>query len=402
MEQAECYQVFPYMTGKTESSEANSPLERLRRYQEILNDFGRVASETKLLEQLLHAACVQAARGIGIRHTKVMRYRPNLGDLLVEAGVGWKPGVVGQTTLGTDVASAPGRALRSRQPVRVDDLPNDPDYRYPPSLREHGIISVLNVPVVTDGVVWGVLEVDSAVQRHFSQDDIVFLSAMANILGLAVQGRLLEQHAEETSTRALREAERQKMLVRELAHRDKNDFQMIMSILLMQMGKQQDPQGVRGFRHVIDRVSAISMAHDQLSMRPDQSTINIADYLKALCGNLEHRSEGVGIETHVTPTELTHERAVSLGLITNELVTNAIKYAFPDGKGTVRVEFTADQDTGQGCLIVSDNGVGMGPPRPGSSGLHLVKGLAGQIGGSVEQEPVERGTKFRICFLLLC
>jgi len=292
--------------------------------------------------------------------------------------------------------------LQSRQPVRIDDLPNNPEFRYPPSLREQGIVSVLNVPVTVDAVLWGVLEVDSETPRDFSQDDIVFLSAMANILGLALGGMLHQKLAEDTAARAVREAERQKMLMRELAHRDKNDFQMVISILLMQMSKQDNEQAVRGFKHAIDSVSAISMAHDQLAMRPDQPTIDVATYLEALCGNLRHRGQDIAIETKLDRAELTHERAVSLGLITNELVTNALKYAFPDGKGTVRVEFTADQEIGQGCLVVADDGVGMGKPREGSSGLRLVEGLAQQVGGSVEQEPMEHGTQFRIWFLLVC
>ncbi|NUB25637.1 GAF domain-containing protein [Azospirillum brasilense] len=371
-EPAKQVSVSPIMATTSEDHQAASQLERVRRYQVILNDFGRAASETKLLGQLLHLACVQAARGIGIKHTKVLRYRPSKGDLLVDAGVGWKPGVVGQTTFGTDIASPPGRALQSRQPVRIDDLPNNPEFRYPPSLREQGIVSVLNVPVTVDAVLWGVLEVDSETPRDFSQDDIVFLSAMANILGLALGGMLHQKLAEDTAARAVREAERQKMLMRELAHRDKNDFQMVISILLMQMSKQDDEQAVRGFKHAIDSVSAISMAHDQLAMRPDQPTIDVATYLEALCGNLRHRGQDIAIETKLDRAELTHERAVSLGLITNELVTNALKYAFPDGKGTVRVEFTADQEIGQGCLVVADDGVGMGKPREGSSGLRLV------------------------------
>lgn len=389
------------MPKKSDATQTASELKRIRRYQVILNDFGRAASETKQLAQLLHVVCVQAARGIGIRHTKVMRHRPTKGDLLVEAGVGWKPGVVGQTTLGTDVASPAGRTLLARQPTRIDDLPNDPEFRYPPSLQDHGIVSALNVPVTVDGIVWGVLEVDSETPRHFSEDDVVFLSAMANILGLALQAFLNQKFAEDTVARAVRDAERQKMLMRELAHRDKNDFQMIISILLLQIRKQRDPEAIRGFRHAVDRISAISMLHDQLAMRPDQPTIDTAAYLEALCGNLRHRCAGITIDTRLDNAELSHERAVSLGLITNELVTNAVKYAFPDGSGTVRVEFTADEGRGQGCLIVADNGIGMGEPRPGSTGLTLVAGLAQQLGGEVEQAPTERGTKFRLCFLLV-
>src|SRR4051794_36978088 len=118
-------------------------LERLRRYQEILRDFSRIALGGTELGRLLQLTCVQAARGTGIKHTKVLRYRPADGDLLMEAGIGWRPGVVGHARFGTDISSPPGRALRSRQPVMVDDLRSDADFRYSPVLRRHGIVSLL-------------------------------------------------------------------------------------------------------------------------------------------------------------------------------------------------------------------------------------------------------------------
>ncbi|WP_207456611.1 histidine kinase dimerization/phosphoacceptor domain -containing protein [Azospirillum sp. SYSU D00513] len=376
-------------------------LARLLRYQDILTDFSRLAGDAKDLAGLRHLTCLQAARGTGIGHAKLMRYRPAIGDLLIEAGVGWKPGVVGSVTLGADVASLSGRTLMTRLPTVVDDLPNDPEFRYSPILRDHGIVSALNVPVTVAGTVWGVLEVDSETPRHFSDADVKFLTSMANILGMAVQHRLAEARSEDAAARMLRETEQQRTLMRELVHRDKNDFQMIMALLLMQKRKQRDAEAIRGFAHVMDRVSAISMAHDQLAMRPDQPTIDVAAYLQALCGNLEHRSEHVRIRPALVSAELSHERAVSLGLITNELVTNAIKHAFPDGKGTVRVEFTTDPAVGEGCLTVADDGVGMGPPRPGSSGMQLTNGLARQIGGTIERIPSERGTTFQLRFLMV-
>jgi hypothetical protein len=84
---------------------------RIRRYQEILTDFGRMAPDASDNARVLQLACVQASRGIGIGHTKVMRFRPEAGDLLIVAGVGWHPGVVGHIALGTDLASPPGRTF---------------------------------------------------------------------------------------------------------------------------------------------------------------------------------------------------------------------------------------------------------------------------------------------------
>jgi len=389
------------MAAPSNGASEESLLERVLRYQDILTDYSRLVAEAKELTRLLQLTCVQAAGGVGIRRTKILYYRPTTGDLLIEAGVGWKPGVVGQVRLSTDVASPPGRALQTRQPVIIDDLPNDSEFRYSPVLREHGIISVLNVPVAADGVVWGVLEVDSETPRHFSRSDVQFPTALGNILGMAVQRKLLENYAEDIVKMAVAEVERQKMLMRELVHRDKNDFQLIMTLLVMQKTKQADPNVRQAFRHVLDRGGAISMAHDQLAMRPSAGTIDLAAYLQALRGNFDQRREGIRVEAHCEHAELVRERAVPLGLIVNELVTNAIKHAFPGGQGTVRVEFTVDREIEQGCLTVADDGAGMGPPRPGSSGLQLVQGLAAQIGGSVEQVNPGQGTVFRISFPLV-
>jgi two-component system, sensor histidine kinase PdtaS len=374
--------------------------ERPWRYLGILSDFSRIAAESADLDRLLQLACVQAARGTGIGHTKVMRYRAQEGDLLVEAGVGWKPGVVGQVTLGTDIASPAGRALQSRQPIVIDDLPGGGEFRYSAMLRDHDIVSLLNVPVVADGTVWGVLEVDSAEPRHFGQDDVMFLLTMAAILGAAIQHQAVAQKTAEAAAQAALALSEQQMLLREQRHRDKNDFQLIVTLLMMQMRQQQDPEARRGFRHVMDRVAAISMAHDQLAAR--EGSVDVAEYLRALCGNLDQRREGVRIEANLDSTVIAHGHAVALGLIVNELVTNALKHAFPGERpGTVRVTFRAKYETGEGHLCVADDGVGIGPPRPGGSGLELVRALTRQVGGRITSDSSAQGTVFRMDFLLV-
>jgi two-component sensor histidine kinase len=382
-------------------SSSDPQVERFRRFQEILVDFSRMVAEVGDLSRLLQLTTVQAARGVGIRHTKLMCYRPEEGDLLIVAGVGWNSGVVGHVTLGADVSSPAGCALQSRQAVVIADVPNDPDFRYPPVLRDHGIVSALNVPVNVDGTVWGVLEVDSEVLRHFGQADVNFLLAMGNILGSAIHYRRTVQAATTASADAIMALTQHKTLFRELLHRDKNDFQLIISILLMQQRKHQDAQAKRSFNHVIDRVSAISLAHDQLSTREGSGNIELAEYLRALCGNLDQRREEIRVQTDLDRAELTHDRAVSLGLIVNELVTNALKHAFPHDKGgMVRVTFRADAN-GEGCVSASDDGVGMGPSRPNSSGIELITALTRQIGGTIAYDSSEQGTTVSIRFPLV-
>lgn len=373
-------------------------LARLRRYGEILSDFGRLVGEGGDPEGLAQLACVQAARAIGIRHAKAMRHRPEAGDLLIVAGVGWRPGVVGEVSLGTDMASPAGQSLRTRLPVVIDDLPGSTEFRFSVVLREHGIVSALNVPIAVDGYVWGVLEVDSDVPRHFGPDDVRFLSALGSMLGLALRGRVGEAGVLDAAADAARQLAQERMLRVELQHRSKNDLQLILSLLVMQRRRLEDSEGKRIFGHVLDRVAAIGVAHDQLDLGRGTGQIEMVDYLTALCGNLSKRREGVQIETHLARLELPHGRAVPLGLIVNELVTNALKHAFPDGRaGVIRVEFEVSPD-GEGRLCVRDDGAGMGPPRPGSAGTELVRRLVQQIGGRLVQLAQERGAGFCVSF----
>ena len=111
---------------------------------------------------------------------------PIKGDLLIEAGVGWKPGVVGQVSFGADRHSAPGRSIQTGEPVIAEDIANDPEFRYADVLREHGIVSVLNVPIMVDGTHWGVLEVDTVEKTSFDEFETHSLSIFANIIGLSL------------------------------------------------------------------------------------------------------------------------------------------------------------------------------------------------------------------------
>jgi hypothetical protein len=105
-------------------------LERVREYHRVLVSFSRIASDSTPAERLMHHLVAQVAEATHIKHVKVLRYRADRGDLLVEAGVGWKPGVVGHATLGVDHRSPPGRTIQTAAPVAIANLPSDPEYRY--------------------------------------------------------------------------------------------------------------------------------------------------------------------------------------------------------------------------------------------------------------------------------
>ena len=374
-------------------------LERVLDNQRILGAFARIASEPLSRDRLMQHATALMSRAFHIRRVKILRYRADPGDLLIEAGVGWKPGVVGKVALTIDRASPPGRTLQTASPVIIEDLPNDEEFRYSPVLRDHGIVSVVNVPIMFDGRVWGVFEVDADQPRSFDEADVGFLTAFANLIGMAMQRQDAESRTTEALAENARAAERAEMLLRELQHRVKNNFQVILSFLALQRRHVETPDARERFGTVMDRVRAIALAHDQLSMREGGSEVQIGDYVRALCANIDPAREGITIEVVDGNATLPLDRAVPAGLIVNELVTNSLKYAFDqDVPGQIRVIIEQHPDLGEVCLTVEDDGKGMGPPRKGGLGLTLVEAFALQLGGRVERGTPERGTRTLTCF----
>ncbi|MGC1319814.1 MAG: GAF domain-containing protein, partial [Pseudolabrys sp.] len=146
---------------------------RLRiRQQELLAELGVLALQgTSFIEMLNHTARV-TAEGLGAEYCKVMEYIPAENRLLVRAGVGWGEGVVGNATVGADLASPAGYALRTGKPVISNHLENEQRFRTPELLVEHGIRRAMNVILQGDGSPFGVLEVDSRSEGEFSEHDI--------------------------------------------------------------------------------------------------------------------------------------------------------------------------------------------------------------------------------------
>lgn len=367
-------------------------------YQEALATFARIIGDAETEESLLQNTAAQVSRVTHIAHVKILCYRPDRGDLLIVAGVGWRPGVVGHVSFSTDRYSPAGRSMQTAMPVAVEDIANDPEFRYSDVLREHGIVSVLNVPIAVAGRQWGVLEVDSTKKTGFEDFDIHSLSIFASILGLSIAKRRIETDVLDSATEVAKAQTQTDTLLRELQHRMKNNLQVILSFLSLQRRRAVGEEARERIGSVMDRVLAIGLAHDQLSFRQGAGSVELRDYLKALCTNIDPGRPQVSIDVDVTPARIALDRAVLVGLIVNELVTNAVKYAFAEEGGTITLTFRVNTVIGEAELSVRDNGRGMGPARPGGFGLRLVESLAGQLGGRVSAGTVQKGTLTTLTF----
>jgi PAS domain S-box-containing protein len=192
-------------------------------------------------------------------------------------------------------------------------------------------------------------------------------------------------------------------LLKEVHHRVKNNLQLITSLLSLQSDRSDRPVA-DVLAESRDRVRAMAMVHENLYRTGDLGRVPMAGHITRLCQQLaEAYADGHRVHVRVSSNDLTLDldRAVTCGLIVNELVSNALKHAFPDGRaGGISVEL-APADGGGHVLVVRDDGVGLPAQidlaRVDSLGLQLVHDLAAQLHATVDVSR-EGGTAFRITF----
>jgi PAS domain S-box-containing protein len=208
------------------------------------------------------------------------------------------------------------------------------------------------------------------------------------------------KYAEEEIKKSLEEKE---VLLREIHHRVKNNLQIIASLLNLQEASVDEEEVVDILKESGGRVKSMAMVHETLYRSSSFTHIMFKDYIENLVSNILY---SYGIPTGNIKTKLDIENlninidtAIPLGLIINELVTNSVKYAFPKGKGTVKIELKSISE--QMELIIADNGIGLPKnieiDNTETLGLQLVKSLVNQIEGKIELEQTH-GTEFKIIF----
>jgi two-component sensor histidine kinase len=359
-----------------------TPRERLLVQQAALADFGTRALRSDDLDSLLQEACEKVADCMHLHFSKVLQLRPG-GDLLICAGVGWRPGVVGNVVIEGDHKSAPGFALETGKPVISEDLTKEDRFEIPQVLIDHEVKSSVNVIIQGEGEPFGVFEVDSREFRTFTKDDINFLQTYANLLAAAI-----DRHS---VSRALQEAvESKDALFHELAHRVKNNLQVILSLIQLQSRRAKSPEAAEELSVIGNRVRTLRLVHEKLFGSGELDVIQLAEYLRELCSDLMHfhEDEGrkIGLDLDVAPLRVSQQQAIPLGLVINEFITNSLKYAFGDGPGRIRVTLRPS-DGGQARLVMSDNGKGLPAEFPSSSkgtGARIMEALVRQLGGRIE------------------
>lgn len=194
------------------------------------------------------------------------------------------------------------------------------------------------------------------------------------------------------------------VLIKEVHHRVKNNLQVINSILKLQSSFIEDQQALVAIRDCQERIKSMAFIHESLYQSNDLAKVNFAEYLRTLCSNLmfsyEMQGKKIDLDLDVDQVSLSLDSGISCGLIVNELISNALKYAFHhQDEGNIKVKL---KSAGEGHMLsVEDDGSGIPKDldytKTNSLGFQLVLGLVDQIDGKIEH--ISRsGTKFIINF----
>jgi two-component system, sensor histidine kinase PdtaS len=211
-------------------------------------------------------------------------------------------------------------------------------------------------------------------------------SAEGNFVLASIIDITERRNAEEKLKRSLNE---KVALLQEVHHRVKNNLQIISSLLAMQASATPDKELVAKLADSQRRVTSMAMIHEHLYRHEDMSSIDLAEYVRDLTAHLFFsytQSRMITCRLDLVPTKLTIEQSVPCGLLLNELITNAIKYAYPKGKGEILVRLAAKGNCVS--LTVSDQGVGMPAglnwETSTSLGMTLIQQLTMQLDGELE------------------
>lgn len=370
--------------------------EQLIERQRVLAKFGEFALQSSDLQEVLTEACRLVGEALDTDLSKVLELQPDAQSLLVRAGVGWRPGIVGETILQMDDKTSETYAIKAAMPVVTPDIHTEKRFVLPAFLLEHGVKALVNVPifVARDERAYGLLQVDSTRPRDFGEEDIEFLRTYASLLGPVID-RLHKRHDLAVAL------DTNKRLLAELQHRIKNNIGMITSLVHMRARGAKSDDARAELQLVGDRIETLRLAHEHVYAEGD-GTLSVRSYVSKILENLVElhgdHDRTIELKIDVDEIKLGPDRAVPLGLIINEFATNSLKYAFGSAGGMISLRIERLNDS-RIQAVIADNGCGLPQPTvavPGSgTGMKLIGALARQLQAEASWSSVE-GTELKL------
>lgn len=267
-------------------------------------------------------------------------------------------------------------------------------------LEFQDILSILLLPLIVEGELVGFFGFDICTEvRRWEELEITMLQVAATVVSLKLEHLKVQQQIQAS----LQEKE---VLLKEIHHRVKNNLQVISSLLDLQGCQSSDAVTTRMFSESRNRVRAMALIHEKLYQSDNLSKVNVAEYVDALIVDLIYNyamyPRQINIQIKIDNIYLNIDTAIPIGLIVNELVSNALKHGFPEKKsGTIWIELISEDEDTEFLLVVKNDGVklpdNLNLQTANSLGLQVVNALSNQLDGQVKAvaEPV---TTFEVRF----
>ncbi|WP_322046382.1 AAA family ATPase [Paraburkholderia sp. J67] len=397
---------YPGLASEDASSALATPVANQLEMETVVKASQAISSE-RVLERLMHTLMTIVLEHAGAR--RALLILPHAEQLWIEAEASAiREGItvnVGRRAAAADAVPLAmlHHSLRTHEPVRVDDAAIENPFAADEYFSGRNARSVLSLPLVKQDRLIGALYLENELAPG-----VFTLSRMAVLRLLASQAAISIENASLEEIEAL--LEEKEALLQEVHHRVKNNLQLISSLLNLQASRVEDRSMAERFLDSRNRVRSMAMVHENLYRAGNFARIDMASHIRNLCAHLSRVYElsqlNVSLDVRVDDVQLDMNRAVACGMIVNELVSNALKHAFPQGRhGHLRVQLVSDDsDDERGCkLVVSDDGIGLPSDfsleTADSLGLQLVSDLAHQLHASVRQDS-RVGTSFVIHFKL--
>ena len=353
----------------TERLRVNREVQIRARQQETLARLGENALTESDLQRFFNEVVHTVGDILDLELVKILELLPGDAELLLRAGIGWKPGLTGRATVSTGRDSQAGYTLASGRPVIVENLATETRFSGQPLLHDHGVVSGITAPIAgRDGRAYGVLGLHTAKRRRFHDYEVSFAAAVANVVAGAIQRRQLDQ--------------RHELMIRELRHRSGNLFSQLLALF------SQTAKNSRSINDLVTkyeaRVLALANAHRLITEGGWKST-SLNELLNTLLAPFLDRISFGGPNVFLEP-----DPTFGLSMAVHELVTNASKHgSLSDTRGRVELNWSVGR-TDQGLTLVLDWKERGGPlpkrgRRPGFGSRLIAMVIERQLNGKVEQ-----------------
>jgi PAS domain S-box-containing protein len=364
----------------TERLRINREVRVRARQQETLARLGERALTEADLQKFFEEVVATVGDILDVELVKILELLPGDAELLLRAGIGWQPGQIGKAHVSTGRDSQAGYTLAAGRPVIVEELAAETRFTGQPLLHDHGVVSGLTAPIAgRDGRAYGVLGAHTTKRHKFSDYDIAFLAAVANVVAGAIQRRQFDQ--------------RHELMIRELRHRSGNLFSQLLALF---------SQTAKNSRSVADlvlkyeaRVLALANAHRLITEGGWKST-SLNELLTTLLAPYLDRISFSGPNVFLEP-----DSAFGLSLAVHELATNANKHGSLTGAaGRINLAWSVTR-TQQGLTLVLDWKESRGPApkrnRRAGFGSRLINMvIERQLNGQVQQSFAPGGMETRM------